>query len=354
MTRTTREADGLAGFGVRKDAQLALGTFLADGLRMPHSSRPTLRTVVYWLTVASVFIAVTGVVRPTRAQSQSFGLEWPGNGAVRRMLYWSSPPPIYPMTYIFRVFPRKKIVPQNSPTGYYTTFFWGNNGNFVWSGGSANTYYGMHPYPSLGGGPPNGVGSWEISVDSRDITTGTEVQWDRWFTQAIRVRRVSSTVTEHEFYYDWSTASPPGSCTAANKCISYSTNSSSWAATNPPFPSIVVGQAPDLCGPPPCSTGQSWGGYPGWEEFNGIIRGMQFYTSFLSLADIAAEINSPKSSAAGLASIWYLNLDPRPSDVTDKKGVGTPHNPAWGGTTALQWSSGTSPSPNPPSSLSVQ
>jgi len=312
---------------------------------MLHSN-PALRAVAYWVTVVSVFIAVTGVVRPTSARSQSFGLEWPGDGSVRRMLYWSSPPPIYPMTYVFRVFPRKKIVPQNSPTGYYTTFFWGNNGTFIWNGGSANTYYGMHPYPALGSGPPNGVGAWEISVDSNDFTTGQEVGWDRWYTQVIRVQRVNATTTQHEFYYDWPDQT---------KVLTHTVNDPAWAAANPPNPAIVVGQAPDQCGPPPCSTGSSWGGYPGWEEFNGIIRGMQFYTSFLSLTDVAAEIAAPKSSAAGLASIWYLNLDPRPSDVTDKKGVGSTHNPAWGGTTALQWSSGaSSPAPNPPSSLIVR
>jgi hypothetical protein len=43
------------------------------------------------------------------------------------------------------------------------------------------------------------------------------------------------------------------------------------------------------------------------------------------------------STTAGQNLIWYLNLNPRPSDVTDKKGVGTPHNPSWDGTTALEW-----------------
>jgi hypothetical protein len=305
------------------------------------------RTIGFWATVGvALFVAVGTSGRPSSAQSQQFGLEWPGNGGVRRMLYWSNPFPIYPATYIFKVFPRKKIVPQNSPTGYYTTFFWGNNGSFIWNGGSANSYYGMHPYPALGSGPPNGIGAWEISVDSNDFTTGQEVGWDRWYTQVIRVRRVNATTTEHEFYYDWPDQT---------KVLTHTINDPAWASTNPPFPAIVVGQAPDQCGPPPCSTGSSWGGYPGWEEFNGIIRGMQFYTSYLSLTDMAAEVASPKSSTAGASSIWYLNLDPRPSDVTDKKGVGTPHNPAWGGTTALEWTSGSaSPSPSAPSGLRVQ
>jgi hypothetical protein len=329
---------------------------LAEHGSMLVTSRRGRRTVAFWVMVSmALFLAVGTFGRPSSAQSQSFGLEWPGNGSVRRMLYWSNPFPIYPATYIFRVYPRKKIVPTNSPTGYYTIFFWGNNGTFTWAaGGSANTYYGMHPYPALGTGPPNGAGAWEISVNSADPNTGVEVAWDRWHQQAIRVRRVSADTTEHEFYYDWDPANPPATCSVATKCLSQTVQFPTWATTNPPNPAIVIGQAPDQCGPPPCSTGLSWGGYPGWEEFNGIIRGIQIYSNYLSLADIAAEINSPKSSAAGLASIWYLNLNPRPSDVTDKKATGTAHNPSWGGTTALEWSSGVSVSPSAPSGLRAQ
>jgi hypothetical protein len=295
--------------------------------------------------------------RPSSAQSQQFGLEWQGDGSVRRMLYWSNPFPIYPATYLFKVYPRAKLVPggcthgvaPSSPTGYYTLFFWGNNGQFAWRGGNADTYYGMHPYPM----PNNlGCGQWEISVASADLVTGVEVTWNRWYQQAIRVWRDGSGNYHHEFYYDWDPANPPTSC-AAPRCESQDVGSG-WATSNPPNPAIVIGQAPDLCGPPPCSTGQSWGGYPGWEEWNGIVRGIQLYSGLLSLTDIQAEITTPKSSAAGQSLIWYLNLDPRPSDVTDKKGVGTPNNPAWAGTTAKQWSSAASPPPSPPLGLRVQ
>lgn len=262
-----------------------------------------------------------------------YGLEWPGDGSVRRMLYWSNPFPIYDATYIFRVYPRKKTVPPDQ-TGYYTTFFWGNNGTFIWQGGNANTYYGAHPYPMP---PPSGPGQWEISVDSRDIVTGSEVTWNRWYTQAFRAWRESATVTHHEFYYDLPDTS---------KVLTWDVNSTTWAAQNPPSPAIVIGQAPNV-------DGLSWGGYPGWEEFNGIIRGIQIYSARLSLNDILAEINNPQSTAAGQASIWYLNLDPRPTDVTDKKVGGTPHNPFWDGTTALEWTDGALPAPAAPTNLTV-
>jgi len=258
----------------------------------------------------------------------SYGLEWPGDGAVRRMLYWSNPFPIYPATYIFKVYPRLK--PANNPNGnrYYTTFFWGNNGQFAWDQGNGNTYYGMHPYPIPA---PNGPGQWEISAYGNDYVTGTEVQWNRWYTQAIRVWRESSSITHHEFYYDWPDTS---------KVISQKIEDPNWANKNPPTPAIVIGQTPNF-------NGESWGGYPGWEEFDGIIRGIQIYSGLLSMADLQSEINSPKSTTAGQNLIWYLNLDPRPSDVTDKKGTGTPHNPSWDGTTASEWTDG-SPDSTPP------
>ena len=187
---------------------------------------------------ASTTLAVTSPPVPGAIH----GLEWPGNGAVHRMLYWHNPFPIYDATYVFRVYPRKQPVPQN-PNGYYTTFFWGNDGTFIW--------------------------------DLPDMT----------------------------------------------KVIRTTVDDVSWAAINPPTPSIVIGQAPNL-------NGASWGGYPGWEEFNGIIRGIQIYSGLLSVNDILAEIATPRSTTAGNNLIWYLNINPRPGDVTDKKGTGTPHNPS--------------------------
>jgi hypothetical protein len=259
---------------------------------------------------------------PMQAPSTTqYGLEWPGDGAVRRMLHWQNPFPIYDATYIFKVFPRKKTTGDNPR--YYTTFFWGNNGPFAWDTTTIpytlpNTYYGAHPYPV---DPPMGPGQWEISVAGQDKTTGTEVEWNRWYTQVFRAWRESADVTWHEFYWDWPDQT---------KVIVVRVQDPVWGSVNPPNPAIVMGQAPNV-------GGVSWGGYPGWEEFNGVIRGIQMYSGKLSLDDIKAEIAAPKSSTAGAGSIWYLNLDPRPTDVTDKKGIGTAHNPSWDGTTALEW-----------------
>jgi hypothetical protein len=309
-------------------------------------------------------------------------LQWDGTGNRRAFLYWPNPPPIYPMTYIWRSFPSKKLTnagvgcsptacPPAAPTGYYSGVSWGNNGPFSWSAQGAQSYYDMNPYPVPA---PQGEGSWEISVNSKDCVndgcadfTAPKVSWDRWHIHVFRAQNNGGGSFTHEFYFDWdptwTAGTAPACSTVPTRCIVANFTDGTWATQMPPVPAIFTGQMPDICGPPPCTSSgnQSWGGYPGWEEFKGIMRGYQFYTTFMSLADIAAEVTTPKSSAAGLANIWYLNLDPRPSDVTDKKATGTAHNGVWACpaiqatcSNVTEWSSsgGVTP-PAPPTGLHV-
>lgn len=67
----------------------------------------------------------------------------------------------------------------------------------------------------------------------------------------------------------------------------------------------------------------------GNEVCDGILRGIQIYNNKLSLSDIQHEIDSPLSTRAGASSIWYLNINPTPSDISDKSGQG--HDPEWVG-----------------------
>jgi hypothetical protein len=207
------------------------------------------------------------------------------------------------VTYIWRAYPRQ----QN---GYYTAFFWGNddgkgtiNGTFLWKNGSADTYYGAHPYPHNG---HFGVAhDWEIAAQQDDYLNGAVV-YNRWFTQALRVWSDASG-KHHEFYWDLPN-------TDAAHLVSH-TSPTSYGNVNPPAPALTWGDAP-------------WN--PGQEVFDGVLRGIQIYSGLLSLSDIQAEASAPLSTPAGANSIWYLNINPTPSDISDKSGRG--HNPLWIGT----------------------
>ena len=207
------------------------------------------------------------------------------------------------VTYIFKVRPKQH-------TGYYTTFFWGNDDGggtldtFTWHGGSADTYYGMHPYPQDPTGSSGTVHNWEISVDTFDIQNGLVVK-NAWYTQAVRVWSDGSG-KHHEFYWDWPNTD------AAHK-VTWNSPASNNSVT-PPSPALTFGDAP-------------WA--PGQELCSCTLRGIQIYSSLLSLADIQSELVAPQSTAAGIASIWYKNINPTPTDISDKSGAG--HNPSWVG-----------------------
>jgi len=214
-----------------------------------------------------------------------------------------NPLAIYPATYIWRAFPRQQA-------GYYTAFFWGNDdgkgdlSTFLWtSSGGADSYYGAHPYPNP---PPNGSNhNWEISVEQQDFQNGA-VQYNRWYTQALRVWKDASGQKHHEFYWDLPNTD------SAHRVVRVS--DASWGNATPPVPTLTWGDAP-------------WA--PGNEVWSGILRGIQIYSTDLSVSDILAEAGTPLSTTAGATNIWYLNTDPTPSDISDKSGRG--HHPEWVG-----------------------
>ena len=237
------------------------------------------------------------------------GLDFPGSAAVSSTMRFkfTGPMPIYGnpgggVTYIWRAYPRQQA-------GYYTAFFWGNDdgqGNlntFLWDNGAADSYYGAHPYPNP---PPNGTAhNWEVSVEQNDYVNGA-VEYNRWHLQALRVWEASDGKKHHEFYWDLPNTDSAHRVTRISPA--------NWGNKNPPAPVLTWGDAP-------------W--QPGNEVWNGILRGIQIYDGLLSVPDIVAETNSPLSTAAGSANIWYLNLNPTPSDISDKSGSG--NNPVWVG-----------------------
>jgi len=233
------------------------------------------------------------------------GLDFQGNasttGTVRfRFLH---PLRIYPATYIWRAYPRQQA-------GYYTAFFWGNDDGkndlrtFLWTrNGRADSYYGAHPYPDPH--PDGRKHHWEIALEQDDYVNGLVV-YDRWYTQALRVWADPHGYKHHEFYWDLPYTDREHLVTR--------TTPPSWGNVNPPVPALTWGDAP-------------WN--PGKEVWDGVLRGIQVYSTRLSLQDIMNEVKTPLSTAAGKAGIWYLNLNPTPTDISDKSGAG--HEPEWVG-----------------------
>jgi hypothetical protein len=226
------------------------------------------------------------------------GLNFPSNGQtssdIRFIFSGASLLPMYPATYIWRVNLRQQ-------TGYYTTFFWGPGGAFT-----GDSYYGAHPYPD--GGFTGTTHKWEISIYGRDFVTdanghSTQLGYGVWRTQALRVLD-DGVQKVHEFYWDLPDTS---------RVIRVNLHRG-YGSVPPPNPALTFGDAP-------------WS--LGNERLSGVLRGIQLYASALSVADILAEIDSPLSTAAGGSTIWYLNLNPTPSDISDKSGKS--HHPAWSG-----------------------
>ena len=252
--------------------------------------------------------------------AQESGLDFPGNASVTTTMRFrfANPLPIYPATYIWRAYPRQQA-------GYYTTFFWGNDGPFWWDNGSPNTYYGAHPYPQP---PPDGTThKWEIATDfGGDYLSPENVQYDRWYTQAL-VAWSDGSGKHTRFYWDLPNQ---------DRVISVDV-AASFGEKMPPAPSLTFGDAP-------------WN--PGNEVYDGILRGIRVYSTRLSLADIQSEAASALSTSAGAASIWYMNMNPTPSDILDKSGRG--NHPSWvGSERPTLYGSANESRPNPPTDVTV-
>lgn len=232
------------------------------------------------------------------------GLDFPGSAAVKRTMRFRfrDPLAIYPATYIWRAYPRQQ-------KGYYTAFFWGNDDGkndlrtFDWTrDGSADSYYGAHPYPDP---PPGGEKHrWEISVLQKDLL-GEPVVYDRWYTQGFRAW-ADRLGKHHEFFWDLPS-------THERHTVTF-TAPATWGNAMPPAPALTWGDAP-------------WA--PGNEVWNGVLGGIQVYGACLSVKDMLDEAAQPRSTALGRAHLWYENLAPRPDDISDKSGHG--HHPEWVG-----------------------
>jgi len=261
------------------------------------------------VTVTATSEGHSGTATVTAVTALITGLDFPGNvnwpGTSPSMLFvWNTtlsgtaPFAAYPATYIWRVFPRAQ-------DGFWTFLFHAKYQTTPFDQEFANQYYGMHPFKD----PPNTPNTmWEISSYGGD-TYKDRVVFGPWYTQ-VAVVNASGGTEFHTYYWNW-----PNTTTD----IVEASSPSKAAATNP---AIIVGDAP-------------WNA--GHEVPNAIIRGFQYYDVKLTLTEIAQEIAAPGS----VRRPWYLNLNPTPTDISDKSGNG--HHPQWVGTQRPTLWTGTGP-----------
>jgi hypothetical protein len=208
------------------------------------------------------------------------------------------------VTLVWRYFPRQQ-------TGYYTTFFWANDGNFLWRGGSPDTYYGAHPYPTTSSNTGTSH-HWEISVGGGDVVTTRSggpklVVKGRWYTQALRVIRNPNGTKTLIFYLDLPSTAPGD--------VIESTESASYGEVVPPMPALVFGNAP-------------WRSAFQDERLSGVLRHVKIFNVALSEADTLAEAAaSTLVTSQGQARIWYGKINPTPTDLTCDFGTG--RAPQW-------------------------
>jgi hypothetical protein len=243
------------------------------------------------------------VLRSAAAVDAATGLIFPSNGtpgdANSTRFKFTSPLSWYPATYIWKYYPIQQ-------DGYYTTFFHGqDDGAFSGAG-----YYGTHPYPNT---PPSGsTHKWEVSAEGEDYVTDdnandTTVVKGQWYDQMTVVRLVNTDELEIKFYWDMATS--------LNRVITFTTVGN-YASNPTASPVLTFGDA-------------SWN--PNSECMSGRFRGLQIYSATKTGAQ-GQTLQALTSNAAVVAhsdasSLWYVNLNPTPSDISDKSGNG--NNPSW-------------------------
>lgn len=220
-------------------------------------------------------------------EASSVRLKWTGANLIQP----------FPATFLWKFRPVQQ-------TGYYTTFFHGPDGSFTAAG-----YYGFHPYPP--GGSSGTTHKWEISIDGNDFVTDdnandtTVVKDGTIYAQAATVQQSGAELLA-KFYWDLRDTS---------KVITVTTNSNYASGFPPTSPALSWGTAP-------------W--QPNVENGYDMHRGWQQYAAVLTLPQILARIDLTTNAsvvAADPGSLWYVNLNPTPSDVQDKSGAG--HHPSW-------------------------
>jgi hypothetical protein len=259
-----------------------------------------------------------GKFKASAAGEAITGLDWPSNGegSTRFRFTGAALPTIQPLTIIWKINPTQQ-------TGYYTTFFWAEDSfTFFNDDVSEDPYFGCHPYPQ--GGAGGNVHNWEISMQGADDIVdengnNTTVTKGQWYSQAA-VASLSSDVLTVSFYWNLTVST--------NRIIQRDTTDSWGDGTGWTSPALTFGDAP-------------------WsldaEQMSSIFRGLQIYQAVLNTTQILAlsdcDTNACVASTASAQGVtpWYYNMNPTPSDISDKSGNG--HHPGWvGANRPASWS----------------
>lgn len=209
-------------------------------------------------------------------------------------------------------------------TGYYATIW------HTQASGFAGLYeYGTHPYPADGavdgtGQATGGTGSfgtvhyWEIagvggSRDKLASPGGTALLVTKgvWYSQARTCELVSGgTIVRHTYWPD----------IEGNPSYSIVHDMTPSEFTGMPTMKFLVGASPWRANTPTSGRND--------ETVGGVLRHLMIYDAALSLVDIQAKLaRTSDDTTANDSRCWYSNLNPTPSDVTDKSGAG--HSPSW-------------------------
>ena len=210
---------------------------------------------------------------------------------------------------------------SSGQTGFHAVWWHLPNAASSWP---ANTYcFGTHPYPALAGtvdgngqntsgSSSTGTVHWyEIAglgagdyLATAGSSTVYPVTKDTWVTQA-RTCEVVGADLRHRYWPDISNPSD-----YIEQLITTA------SLVTPTSERVVFGNSP-------------------WDTTEcgaGTFRSIKMFDVALSISDIGTESGSGIDNAvtsAGIASIWYSNENPTPTDVSDKQTQRTTHSPSW-------------------------
>lgn len=219
-------------------------------------------------------------------------------------------------------------VMYTAQAGYYA-WAWDSWGDNTWH--SSEYELGSHPFPCDGTFDGNGAAlvgtaptgtvhySEQASAGADFIATpgGSSYLVNKgvWLRQGFTDEIVNISGTDYarrSFYVDLSDASKVIVRTRALSLI-----------TGPTTPVFSWGSSPWR---------DSGGGGAGItdEASSGIYRKLYINSTKLSTANVAAILACESDAAVaalGIGNAWYQNINPTPTDITDKSGAG--HNPSW-------------------------